>query len=367
MTPFTIRTANLTEAETQAIPLADIYRCLEGLGNNCELGAVQRRAGIDPPGLFRNAGFTEIEQMIRAVLANFEGMFAPGAYDYGLEPGWPGWRLDCKLFGFAFHTTIPASLPRDTTEFEKAAARSIWIFRLMKSRLLKDLADGDKIFVYRSLQDIPRQLANKLLSAIQMHGNGALLHIRLDRSMPSGTLEFAGNGLILGSTHLLSDEDPPNIDFDAWEKMARGLLACGPKIWGGRPASTSHAPAAAPPPGPTAGVISHTVHDAADSALLMEMDIEGVSEHAFVTATGWIFCAASLAESRLDLVMAGYASARARQYDPANAGRWQRVSVSAKIPVGQTRAVLRLTMVRARPCVIHSAGWAIRIGDAVQE
>ncbi len=343
-----------------------MLRGFESLGNNCELGAVQRRAGIDPPGLFRNAGFADIEQMIRALLANFDGMFAPGAYDYGLEPGWPGWRLDCKLFGFAFHTTIPASLPRGTRDFEKAAARSIWIFRLMKGRLLKDLADGEKIFVYRSLQDISWSLANKLLSAIQMHGNGALLHVRVDRSVPPGSLEYAGNGLIRGTTHLLSDEDPPHIDFDAWEKMARSLLAAGPMIWKRRASASSHNPFAAPTIGPSEGVISHTVDSAAESALLMEMDIEGVGEHNLVTVSGWVICAAALAESRLDLVLAGYASARSRQYDHARAGRWQRISVSARVPAGETRAVVRLTLVRARPCVIHSAGWSVRIAKELE-
>jgi len=352
----TIGTAPPTPPETPP-PLADLYRRLESLGNNCELGAVQRRAGIDPPGLFRNAGFTDIEQMIRAVLASFDGMFAPGAYDYGLEPNWPGWRLDCKLFGFAFHTTIPATLPRDTQAFEKAAARSIRIFRLMKIRLLRDLADGHKIFVYRSLQDIPAHIARKLLSAIQMHGNGALLHLRLDPSIPPGTLEFAGGGLIRGATHLLSDEDPPNIDFDAWEKMARALHAAGPLI---------RARPAAAPPGPTAGVMAHTVHAPADSALLLEMDIDGVREHQFVTATGWVFCPVPPAPGRLDLFLAGYPSARNRRYDPAAAARWQRISVTAQIPAGQTRAVLRLTLAHAQPCTIHSAAWAIRIADALE-
>jgi hypothetical protein len=39
-------------------------KALEGIGNNCEFGIVQRYFGYDPPGLFRNVGFYSVKIII---------------------------------------------------------------------------------------------------------------------------------------------------------------------------------------------------------------------------------------------------------------------------------------------------------------
>ena len=71
--------------------LIEVLSRFESLGNNCEFGIVQRSAGYDPPGLFRNVGFLDVEQIISAVSHNLEGMFEPGRYELTAPEGWLDW------------------------------------------------------------------------------------------------------------------------------------------------------------------------------------------------------------------------------------------------------------------------------------
>ena len=50
----------------------------ESLGDNCELGLVQRRAGVEPLGLLRFAG-APLRRLITALDARFEGIDDPEA------------------------------------------------------------------------------------------------------------------------------------------------------------------------------------------------------------------------------------------------------------------------------------------------
>jgi len=63
----------------------ELYKNFETIGNNCEFGIVQRKAGFDPLGLFRNVGFLNVEQIIGAIVANLDGMFDDGNYSWALR------------------------------------------------------------------------------------------------------------------------------------------------------------------------------------------------------------------------------------------------------------------------------------------
>jgi hypothetical protein len=55
---------------------AELLLQFESLGDNCELGLVQRRAGVEPLGLFRFAG-APLRHLIRALETRFAGMADP--------------------------------------------------------------------------------------------------------------------------------------------------------------------------------------------------------------------------------------------------------------------------------------------------
>lgn len=62
-------------------------------------------------------------------------------------------------------------------------------------------------------------------AAIRRHGPGWLLNVAEDPSKPTGTVEQIDDGLIRATTSVLSNEDPPNINFAAWEVIARKAWA----------------------------------------------------------------------------------------------------------------------------------------------
>src|SRR5216683_743367 len=91
--------------------LSAVFARFEGLGNNSEFGIVQAKAASTAllVGLFRTVGFNHTEQMINAVEAGFDGMFASGNYRFVRPDDWTDHALDCLRYGFRFRTGIPVT------------------------------------------------------------------------------------------------------------------------------------------------------------------------------------------------------------------------------------------------------------------
>ena len=197
--------------------------CLEGLGNNCEFGIVQRHFSCDPPGLFRNVGFLSPDTIINAIEHDLEGLFDDGNYDFTLPEGWKDWRIDSQ--GLMFHAGIPADITLDSEDWTRKSREALQAHRLLKRMFREELRKGEKIFVYRQKQIIALDDVRRLHAAIRKYGPGWLLNVVEDPSKPKGTIEDLGDGLIIATTSVLSNEDPPNIDLAAWELITRKVLA----------------------------------------------------------------------------------------------------------------------------------------------
>jgi hypothetical protein len=211
-------------ADVNGIPLSELYMPFESLGNNCEFGIVQRLTGYDPPGLFRNVGFLNVDAIVSTIERNLEGMFDEGLYNYILPDGWPDWRLDCMRYGFGFHTSIPAKLDRDSDEWRKKAKDTIAAFRFLKRLFQDELKSGERTFVFRFIAPLPLETIQKFLKAIRKHGPGWLLYVKEDANFPGGFVERIEEGLMIGAIDRLSNENPPQINAKAWEHIARRVI-----------------------------------------------------------------------------------------------------------------------------------------------
>lgn len=200
----------------------NMFLLFEGIGNNCEFGIVQRHFRCDPPGLFRNVGFLAPDIMSLIIEKSLDGLFDNGSYEFTLPDGWRDWRLDSQ--GFMFHTGIPASVVLGSDEWEKKSAEVLRAHGFLRRVFREELLKADKIFVYRQKQPLPIEALQRLHSAIRRHGPGWLLNVVEDPSKPAGTVEQIGDGLIRATTSVLSNEDPPNINFEAWEMIVRKAL-----------------------------------------------------------------------------------------------------------------------------------------------
>jgi hypothetical protein len=206
------------------IPVGELYMPFEGLGNNCEFGIVQRLAGYDPPGLFRNVGYLRADAMISLIENNLAGMFDEGAYKFVKPDGWPDYRLDCLRYGFFFHTAIPATLEQDSAAWQRKAKDAVASFRFLKRLFQDDLKTGEKTFVFRFIEPLEPRMQRQFLQAIRKHGPGWLLYIRQDPAYPEGFVELAEDGLLIGAIDKLSNENPPQINAKAWEHIARKAI-----------------------------------------------------------------------------------------------------------------------------------------------
>ncbi len=211
-------------ADGNAIPLSELYVPFESLGNNCEFGIVQRLTGYDPPGLFRNVGFLNVDAIVITIERNLEGMFDEGLYNFVLPNGWPDWRLDCMRYGFGFHTSISAKVERDSDEWRKKAKDTIAAFRFLKRLFQDELRSGERTFVFRFISPLPPETIQRFLRAIRKHGPGWLLYIKEDANFPEGSVEYIEDGLLIGAIDRLSNENPPQINAQAWENIARRVI-----------------------------------------------------------------------------------------------------------------------------------------------
>ncbi|HWB51989.1 MAG TPA: hypothetical protein VG651_22975 [Stellaceae bacterium] len=211
-------------ANEEHVSFSEVLKKFESLGNNCEFGIVQRENDFDPPGLFRNVGFGYPDQMIHAIETSFENMFEYGWFDFGLPSHWADWRLDCRVHGMHFHTAIPRDTRVGSDEWERRSKSAIAVLRYLKNRMLEDLQRGDKIFVYRSVDEAPAQTIRQMSEAISAHGPGWLLYVTQGGTSTPNWVRREGSRLLVAKMERLVNEDPPLPDLAAWEAIMRAAL-----------------------------------------------------------------------------------------------------------------------------------------------
>ncbi|CAM6054500.1 unnamed protein product [Sphagnum tenellum] len=326
------------------LSLDELMRHFESIGNNCEFGIVQRATGYDPPGLFRNVGFLKSEQIINAIGAGLVGMFDENNYTIG-KVGWPDYAIDCKVFGFRFHTGIAETDPIENV------AKIISLFRVLKRKFLEDLAEGHKTFVYRhnESKETTPDIAEQLLLALRKHGPNWLLFVRED-SDPDHRFAYTQlsyEGLISGGIPKLSQENPPVINFAAWEKLLRSAMALR-----GEPITNELAMNQ-----PGQGAAAHVYGDGAKP--LFEIACAGLEPGSEITAETEIFVPSNFDGPPPNLLVWGYATTKVVLADQTKRDCWQPISVSAAVPISANRAVLAFADAQKMTTPFYSRNWKI--------
>lgn len=217
-------------AERQDVGLVeddDVRRLLlgfESLGQDCEFGLVQRRYGAEPLGLFRwNAN--DAGMLLKASDMTFEGMGDPANTLMGLWADYE-YHLTDRRWGFAFHTWISRHEAERDALFAKMCRR----IAFLRSKLLDDLASGDKIFVHKT-HETEVELVRALLASLRQHGPVRLLWVRSLAALPNadqrgGTVDEIEPGLYAG--YLSRFGNGPGvwqIPFEEWVRLCRAAVA----------------------------------------------------------------------------------------------------------------------------------------------
>ena len=219
---------SLTEIQDPAIgasaallPLAEVMIRFESLGENCEFGLVQRKAGAEPLGLLRFSS-TPLPKLLAALRARFEGLGRSDQIRVELSSNGREYMILDQTFGLYYHAWVLAGERPPEDVHRREIRRLPYLIR----KLIEDLTEGEKIFVYRSMTPIGTTQAMKLAEAMQGYGPATLLWMELsDPGHPPGTVEWLAPGLMRGRMDRFAPgSNAHDFSFGCWETVCRTAL-----------------------------------------------------------------------------------------------------------------------------------------------
>jgi tetratricopeptide (TPR) repeat protein len=130
-----------------ADPVAfELVMQFESLGQNCEFGLVQRRFGAEPLGLLRWA-FVPPVHLAHLLETRFAGFGEPDNVTVQ-RSSWGEYCVQDTACNLTFHTFQTHDIGDPAVFLAKQATRLRWL----RDKLLADLSEANKIFVYKPMQ-----------------------------------------------------------------------------------------------------------------------------------------------------------------------------------------------------------------------
>jgi hypothetical protein len=207
----------------------DLVLRFESIGDNCELGLVQRMAGAEPLGLLRFAG-APLRNLIRALQARFANIADPGHVRVNAENG--EYMLKLTKFDFTYHAHVKIG------EMEPEALRQqqIRTVGFLAKKLLADLENPSKILVFRQNETLSGGDLVDLRIALSAYGPGILLWVQ--EACPGhspGSVDVADERMMVGYVRRLARrETVPDLDFASWMQVLRRAHAIFQRASDGR-------------------------------------------------------------------------------------------------------------------------------------
>jgi hypothetical protein len=215
----------------------DLALQFESLGDNCELGLVQRRVGVEPLGLLRFAG-APVRHLISALDLRLEGIADPATVHVYQENGEHMIRL--SKYDFNYHTHLKSG----EADPEALRRQQVGTVGFLTRKFIADLESGEKILVFRQNEPLSANDLVDLRIALSAYGPGLLLWVQEARpGHPAGTVVVADDRLMIGYvTRLAARGNVPELDVRSWLAMLRNAHAL-------RPGGPELVPPHAVPPG----------------------------------------------------------------------------------------------------------------------
>ena len=196
----------------------------ESLGFNCEFGLVQQHFGSEPLGLLRFARST-FEQLISAFESDFAGVGSPQYTELYLNLRGTEYYISDSRFGLVSHTfRKPVATAQ---EFKKIFDEQCRKTAYLKDKLLSDLRDGEKIFLYYKYERVNDVEAFRLSKALERYGENALFCIRqAEEGHRAGTVDLLNKRVAIG--YIESFSRPEAVLFHlspaSWLTVCRAAL-----------------------------------------------------------------------------------------------------------------------------------------------
>lgn len=211
--------ANAAPASAEeAISTADLMLSFESLGERCDFGAVQRKFGAEPLGLLRFA-YSKYDALIAALEDRLEAIGS--VEDTGFELYNDENILIMKKYGLVFHTFVDQnelSTAEKRDRFRQQQRRRLGFLR---DKLVADLEDPQKIYIYSSDERVSDADATRLFRALRAYGRNSLLYLRpATTTRAEGMVEALSDGLYVGYFDALADfVSGSQPTFELWRQL----------------------------------------------------------------------------------------------------------------------------------------------------
>lgn len=371
---------NLMSSQDPAAPEScyDIPRLLqlfESLGENCDLGVIQRAVGLEPFGLFRFAA-CDAAGVAALLRERFHPLGEPE--DLWLEVVGPRqeYRVKSRHFSFETHTNRYAG--QDDPELARTSQIEKMCF--LRDHLIRDLSRGRRLFVFKSRASFP--MIKEIAAQLQSYGPNCLLWVSpgAPGQLP-GSVKRVAPHLLRGFVSRGGTYDgDPSLPVEEWIAVCANAY----RLW-------RHAD---PPKVPIENLISHAMathscewlsHPQATTRLIDEPALaSGVMfEHKLATAeitavygvhlpitsggnfvfSAWIRLPDGFRGRQIAALLPGFSSVAMWTADLKSPGRWQRIWVSASIPVDARSISCELLVEGGVEQVFHSSRWCLERGN----
>jgi hypothetical protein len=220
-------------------PLPELLNLFRPLGDNCELGLVQRHAGAEPIDLLRFAGlYIPIEHRLEAIkdalARGFFGLGQPGTIHFEVgapdDNGQQEFVAQESVYQLRYHTgRHVGQIDADRLLQQQAQVLQVW-----REKFLDDLRAADKVCVWKS--NLPQHETDirDLLAVLRMYGPNSLLWVaQCDADHATGTVDDLGRGLFKGYITRFAPYDRAyDIELDSWFAMCARAYQVIPALHG---------------------------------------------------------------------------------------------------------------------------------------
>ena len=220
VTKVSHRAMTIDSVPAAILPDSELVLKFESLGDNCELGLVQRKAGVEPLGLLRFAG-TPVRHLIRAMEARFEGIADPSRIHVQPENG--EYMIRLSAYDMVYHAHVKIG-EADPEALHRQQVRTVGF---LAAKLIDDLENPSKIMVFRQNEPLSANDLTDLRVALAAYGGATLLWVQAARSgHPPGSVVVVDDRLMVGYvTRLASRQNAPDFDMASWLTMLRQAYA----------------------------------------------------------------------------------------------------------------------------------------------
>jgi hypothetical protein len=201
----------------------------ESIGDNCELGLVQRQAGAEPLGLLRFAG-APLRNLLRGLHARFANIADPQHIRVVAENG--EYMVKLTKYDFTYHAHVLVG-DMDPDALHRQQCRTIGF---LAAKLIQDLENPSKILVFRQNEALSAADLVDLRLALSAYGPTTLLWVQQAcPGHPPGSVEVADAHMMVGYVPRLAERSSvPDLDFASWMRVLRRASAIASQAREGR-------------------------------------------------------------------------------------------------------------------------------------